>query len=85
MSIVNGGGRTFLRFASLLDLYKIFVIPEEYRERLSKGYEQAITESREIRAKQQALYKMSNLQPGSQVVRTDTGEVIAEAERIIRG
>lgn len=85
LAVSNGGGKVFQRFASLTDLRKIIVVPVEYIERLTEGYAQALQEARKITDKQQSLYKMNNLEPGSQVVRTDTGEIIAEAEKILDG
>lgn len=84
MSIVKGRYKVFLRLPSLKDLSGVFVIPEEYQERLRKAYQQALAEAETIQKHQKALYKMQGLAPGSNVVRTDTGEVIAEAERILK-
>ena len=84
MSVVNAGGRVFMRFATLENLRNLFIIPEEYAERLEVAYRKAIFEAGIIQDKQKALYKMNDLSPGSKVVRTDTGEIIAEAEDIIR-
>jgi len=84
MSIVNGGGRVFIRFASLTDLFKAFVVPAEYIDRLKTAYAQAILDANQIQEQQKVLHKMSNLTPGSQVVRTDTGEIIAEIERDLK-
>ena len=83
MSIVKGNYKIFLRMPSLEEMVSVFVIPEEYKERLREGYERALVQAGKIEEHQKALYKMSNLAPGSQVVRTDTGEIIAEAEKII--
>ena len=84
MSIVKGRYKVFLRLPSVKVMAGVFVIPKEYRERLTKSYEQALAEAETIQKHQKTLYKMQGLAPGSHVVRTDTGEIIAEAERIIR-
>lgn len=84
MSIVKGSRRMFLTFATLEDLRAVFVIPAAYNERLEFAYQEATEEMQTIIDKQQALHRMANLAPGSQIVRTDTGEVIAEAERILK-
>jgi len=85
MSIVKGRYKVFLRLPSLKDLASVFVIPTEYQDRLRTAYQQALSEAGPIQSHQKALYKMQGLAPGSNVVRTDTGEIIAEAERIIKG
>jgi len=84
MSIVKGKRRMFLTFPTLESCKGVFVIPSIYLERLEGAYEQAEKEATQIRTQQQAMHRMANLAPGSQIVRTDTGEVIAEAERIIK-
>jgi hypothetical protein len=84
MSIVNGGGRTFMRFRSLDDLRAVFVVPAEYTGRLSDAWTQAVAEANTIQKQLKAIMHVSDLSPGSQIVRTDTGEIIAEAERIIK-
>ena len=84
MSIVKGRYKVFLRLPSLKDLAGIFIVPEQYQERLHRAYGQALEEAETIQKHQKTLYKMQGLAPGSHVVRTDTGEIIAEAERIIR-
>jgi len=84
MSVVNAAGRVFMRFATIENLRSLFIIPNEYAERLEEAYRKAIFEAQTIQDKQKALYKMSGLLPGSKIVRTDTGEIIAEAEDILR-
>ena len=84
MSQRSGISKSFMRFPTLESLQEVFVIPEVYKDRLMEGYAQAVREAREIQAKQKALWKMSDMAPGTHVIRTDTGEIIAEAERIIR-
>ena len=84
MSIVKGSRRMFLTFANLDGLKAVFVVPVAYLDRLESAYTEAIRETEAIIAKQQTLHKMANLAPGGQIVRTDTGEVIAEAERYLR-
>jgi len=84
MSIVKGNHKLFMRIATLESLYSVFVIPEVYRERLSVAWGEAVTDACNIRDKQRLLHNIGNLEPGSAVVRTDTGEIIAEAERIMR-
>lgn len=83
MAISKGRQKVFMRLPYEA-LKEVFVIPQEYQERLEEGYQQAQTEALEIQKQQKALWKMSNLANGSHVVRTDTGEIIAEAERIMR-
>lgn len=85
MSIVKGNYRIFLRIGTLDDLMSVFVIPGEYIERLRNGWDLAVKEADIISNHQKKLHGMRNLSPGSYVVRTDSGEIIAEAERIIKG
>lgn len=82
MSIVKGRYKVFIRLPSLKDLAGVFVIPEEYRERLRNAYQQALVEAETIQKHQKALYQLQK--PGSAVIDTGTGEILSEAERIIR-
>jgi hypothetical protein len=84
MSVVTSNSRIFLRFASLIDLQKVFIIPEEYLNRVNLAIEQAYEQVSVIIMQQKAMHKMNDLAPGSQIVRTDTGEVIAEALQILK-
>jgi len=83
MTIRRGTKKILLRM-SYKSLDELFKIPKEYKERLDHAYRQSLTQSRDIIEQQKAYHKMAGLAPGSQIVRTDTGEIIAEAERILR-
>ena len=85
MSVVAPKYRVLLRFVSLADMQAVFVIPAEYRERLAEGFESAVKESRRIRQRDAAMRKTSDMAPGSQLVRTDTGEVVMEIEDYLKG
>ena len=84
MSIVTAAGRVFVRFRCLEDLRQVFVVPSEYIERLQEGYATAIVEANKLQTHLKTMMKSGDLAPGSYVVRTDTGEIVAEAERIIK-
>ena len=84
LSLVSGKGRILQRFTSLDALKSFICVPEEYIDRLVDGCSKARVEVDEIQTKLKTLMRISNLAPGSQVVRTDTGEIVAEAENIIK-
>ena len=83
LTIRKGTKKILLRM-SYDSLCKTIIIPEEYRERLATAHLEALRQAKALRDYQKKIHKMSDLQPGSHVIRTDTGEIIAEAERIIR-
>ncbi len=85
ISINNTHNKIFMRFRSLVALQQVFVVPAEYIARLSAAHEQAIEQSNHIQERVRLMCKLSNVPPGTQLVRTDTGEIIAEAERILNG
>ena len=85
MSVVNGGGRVFMRFKTLEALYSVFVVPEAYRGRLEDGMKEAEAEGQKIQAHFRLMMKADESAPGGQIVRTDTGEIITQAEDILRG
>jgi hypothetical protein len=84
MSVVKGRDRVFIKFPTLDALHKLFVVPEIYIERLATGWMQAVEEAAIIQKQLKTLMQLSKLAPGSQVVRTDTGEVIAEVESFLK-
>jgi len=84
MSITNAKGRVFIRYASLEALKTTFVIPQEYHQRLHDGYAQASTLAADIRRHQRTLYKLQDLSPDTQIIRTDTGEIINDVERFLQ-
>ena len=81
--ITNGAGSVFVRFASVADAQQFVVIPEVYVERFEDAMARANTIADEITEAMQLAMHKRQLAQGAQIVRTDTGEVIAEAERII--
>jgi hypothetical protein len=85
MSVSNANGRLLMRYLSIESLQERFVIPEHYITRLVDGFKLASIEADKIQTQFKTMMKISNLSPGTQLVRTDTGEVVAEAERIIKG
>ena len=85
ISIANGGGRVLMRCCSLAEAQSRVVIPDKAIERLSLAETRARIILDDIKRDLRAIADIRSLSPGSQIVRTDTGEVIAEAERILRG
>ena len=83
MTIRRGTKKILLRM-SYDSLKKLFIIPGEYHERLDDGHLHAVAQMKDIIKQQKVYHKTADLSPGSCIVRTDTGEIIAEAERIIR-
>lgn len=83
MAIRKGKNKLFMRM-SYQALINTFRIPVEYLDRLNSGYREALNLATSIQEKQRQLHKLNSLPPGTQLVRTDTGEIIAEAERILR-
>jgi len=84
MSVVTAAGRVFTRFKNLADLRALFVVPDEYIGRLEEGYREAVRETTRIQTHLKMMMKAGGLEPGSFVVRTDTGEILAQAERILK-
>lgn len=85
ISISNGGGRVFFRAASVADLQSVLIVPGHYLERLMEAEQEALRIADQVGRDMRLALQARNLAPGSCVVRTDTGEIIAEAERILGG
>ena len=80
LSIANGGGRCLTTYGSLEALYGRVVVPVEGRERLERGITQAEAILGQIRRDLRLLAVPDSLPPGAHLVRTDTGEIVREAE-----
>ena len=81
ISMANGGGRFLMRTKSLKDAMERVVIPDWGIERLQLAETQAINELEGINRDLRLLYDAK--QPGAKIINTETGEVLAEAEKIL--
>lgn len=79
----SGNGSMFHRFASVDDLLKVYVVPEGYVERLREAIIKAEKIADDIHKDMRLAMNRRQLAKGGQIVRTDTGEILAEAERIL--
>ena len=84
VSIRNGHQRLFFRVSSVKELLLSFKVPKSARERLSNALMTANHEADRIEQDYKLLFAKRQLAPGGSIVRTDTGEIIAEAERILK-
>lgn len=84
VSIRNGHSKLFFRVRSLEDYYQAFRLTTEEEEKIRLALVEANIEADKIEQGMRVIFEMRNLAPGSSIVRTDTGEIIAEAERIIQ-
>ncbi len=84
VSVRNGHSKLFFRLQDVSDFVKGFSLTRRMKERLKLGLVQANAEADEIE-KDLRLLMARRKHPASTLVDTDTGEVIAEAERILKG
>lgn len=80
----NGSGSVFCRFATLEALEAVFVLPGGYGDRVRVAIGKANKIADEITAAMKMAMHKRQLAQGAQIIRTDTGEILAEAERIVR-
>jgi len=83
LSIASGKNKVLLRFGSLDELREIFITPDDYRERLELGYRMAIEQRDKIQRHLKTFIALETAKGA--VVDTGTGEILAEAERIVNG
>ena len=83
VSIANGGGKVLFRCSSLEQAQQRIVIPDEGIERLQLAITKAQGYLEDIQEDLRLILNAHTLEGGGQIVRTDTGEILAEAERII--
>jgi hypothetical protein len=84
LSVANGGGKCLTRYASLEAIKVRVNIPKDGVERLELALTRAIEIERQVRADLLLLDHSHSLPEGGQIIRTDTGQVIAEAEKILK-
>jgi len=79
----NGSGSAFCRFASLESLKQVFVMPSSFQERVETAIKKANLIADDISNDMRLAMNRRQLAQGGQIIRTDTGEILAEAERIV--
>ena len=84
VSIRNGHDKLFFRVANVEEYLKAVSISRFTRAKLKNGLISANIEADEIEKDMRLIMQRRRLPEGARIVRTDTGEVIAEAERIIK-
>ena len=84
VSFANAGGRVLCRFKDMAALRKIFEFSPEDNQRLGAAVRQGELLADVIDRDWHLIQERRKLPQGTSVVRSDTGEVIAEAEKIIR-
>jgi len=81
----NGSGSAFCRFATIEALNQVFVMPCSFQERVETAMRKANLIADDISNDMRLAMNRRQLAQGGQIIRTDTGEILAEAERIING
>ena len=84
ISIANGGGRVLMRTSSVAEAARRTGMPIEAMERLQLAETRAMGLLDDIKNNLRIIDNAHSLQPGSNLIRTDTGEIVAEAEKIIK-
>ena len=85
VSIKSGEFKKTIRF-NTIEAYKvIFSLEEDEEMRLTEALRKANAEADRIEADMKLIFERRRLAPDAKLVRSDTGEIIADAERILRG
>ena len=84
LRITSGTGSAFFRASSVEALQRIIVIPTEYVGRLESAIVEAIRLADGIERDMRLAMERRKLPQGAGLARTDTGEIVAEAERIVQ-
>ncbi len=83
-SIANGGGKVFMRFRSMAELQQYFILPNDKQaiDRLLQAEVEAGKLADQFEADMKLILDAKHRR---QLIDADTGEIVAEAERIIKG
>jgi len=84
VSIRNGHSKLFFRVSSIAEYKSAFELATEEEERIQEALIQAHKEADKIVNDMKLLIRKNRLPDGVKWVQTDTGEIIAEAERILK-
>jgi hypothetical protein len=85
LSVANGGGRCLTRYASLGELRRRVTVPEDGIERLERAEVTALSLLVEIRRDWELIQRARAMKPGETLVNATTGEILSQAEDILRG
>lgn len=84
VSWANAGGRVLVRFRSIEEVPGVFYIPSDEVLRLSKAVGEANRRADILERDMKVMFDRRHLPDGVGLARTDTGEIVAEAEKIIK-
>lgn len=84
ISISNGGGKVLMRTGTVEEAARRTGMPQEAMERLRLAETRAHEILNEIKENLRIIAGARSLSPEASLVRTDTGEVLKQAEKIIQ-
>lgn len=85
VTLSNGFSKVLLRVSSLEEYDAAFTLSVEERAKIEQSLKEANLEADRIEEDMRLLIAKRSLAAGAKIVNTGTGEVLAEAERIIEG
>ena len=83
VSIRNGHTKLFFRLRDVVDYSKSLSLSRRDKEKLRLGLIQANVEADEIEKDMRLSFARRRLLPGDKIVNTGSGEILAEAERML--
>jgi hypothetical protein len=83
LSLSNGHNKILLRVADLKQYEEVFTLSDEEKASINKALSEANAEADRIEEDMRLLMSKRNLQAGAKIVNTGTGEILAEAEKIL--
>jgi hypothetical protein len=82
VTISTGKSKIMIRFNSVAALKSVFTLTADEESRLVIAFNRANFNADKIEEDMRILFQKRHLRDGAQWIQTDTGEVIAQAERI---
>ncbi len=83
ISIANAGGRVLLRVTDIEAAQRVIWLPLEAIGRLTAAVIKANEQADQVEQDMRVIFERRRLPAGAGLARTDTGEIVAEAERIL--
>ena len=84
VSLRNGHSKLFFRVENLEAYYRFFELSQETENKLIESIKEANVEADRLESDARLIFQKRHLPEGAKIIQTDTGEVLAEAEKILR-
>lgn len=84
ITLSNGHNKILLRVTDLAEYDNAFNLSQEERSKIAQALSEATIEADRLEEDNRLIYQKRHLPAGAKIVNTGTGEILAEAEKVLR-